>query len=90
MSGHVNRHNCVYYSAEDPHVVITQEMNIPGITVWAEIWVGGIIGPFFFSDNVSANSYLEMLQKNIVPTIASEIDSEEIVYMRDGAPAHYA
>ncbi len=90
MNGHVNRHNCVYYATENPHVIITQEMNIPGITVWAGIWVGGVIGPFFFHNNVNAGTYLEILQKDIVPSIASKMDLEEIVYMHDGAPAHYA
>ncbi|CAF3839089.1 unnamed protein product [Rotaria sp. Silwood1] len=90
LNGHVNRHNCVYYAVENPHVIITQEMNTPGITVWAGIWVGGVIGPFFFQDNITADSYLKMLQNDIVPAIASEMDLEEIVYMHDGAPAHYA
>ncbi len=89
LSGHVNRHNCVHYAIENPHVTITQEMNTLGITMWAGIWVGGIIRPFFFHDNVTANSYLEILQKDTVPAIASKTDLEEIVYMHDGAPAHY-
>jgi hypothetical protein len=33
LNGHVNRHNCVYYAVENPHIVITEEMNAPGITV---------------------------------------------------------
>ncbi|CAF2547727.1 unnamed protein product [Rotaria sp. Silwood2] len=33
LNDHVNRHNCVYYVVENPHVIITQEMNTPGITV---------------------------------------------------------
>ena len=91
LNGHVNRHNCVYYATENPHAIITQELNSPGITVWAGVWVGGIIGPFFFHEgNVNASSYLEMLQKEVVPTIEEEMDLEEIVYMHDGAPAHYA
>jgi transposase len=90
LSGHVNRHNWVYYAVENPHVIITQEMNSPGITVWARIWVGGVIGLFFFDGNVTADSYLEMLQKDIVPAIENEMDLEEIIYMHDGAPAHFA
>ena len=68
LNGHVNRHNCVYYATENSHASITQELNSPGITVWAGVWVGGIIGPFFFHEgNVNASSYLEMLQKEVVP-----------------------
>lgn len=90
LSGHVNRHNCVYYAVENPHVIITEEMNSPGIAVWAGIWVGGIIGPFFFDGNVTGGSYLEMLQEDIVPAIENEMNIEETIYMHDGAPAHYA
>ena len=32
-NGHVHRHNCVYYAFENPHIIITQEVNAPGLTV---------------------------------------------------------
>jgi len=37
LNGHINRHNCVYYAVENPHIVITQDMNALGVTVWAGI-----------------------------------------------------
>jgi hypothetical protein len=89
LNGHVNGHNCVYYAVENPHIVITEEMNAPGITLWAGIWSGGIIGPFFFYDNVTADNYLDMLEENIVPAIEKEMNLDETFYMHDGAPAHY-
>ena len=85
LNGRVSRHNCVYYATEKLHAIITQELNSPGIIVWAGIWIGDIIGPFFFhGDNVNASSYLEILQKEIVPAIQKEIGLEDIVYMHDG------
>jgi hypothetical protein len=30
----VNRHNCVYYSTENPHVTIEEQLNQSGVTVW--------------------------------------------------------
>ena len=73
LNGHVNRHNCVYHATENLHAIMTQEMNSSGITVWAGLWVGGIIGPFFFDGgNVNASNYLEMRQKQIIPTIERE------------------
>ncbi len=51
-------------------------MNASGITVWAEIW--------------SARSYLEKLNKEVVPVIEYRMNSTEIFYMHDGAPAHCA
>ncbi|CAF4049278.1 unnamed protein product, partial [Rotaria sp. Silwood1] len=65
-------------------------MNAPSVTVWAAIWSGGIIGPFFFSDTVTAESYREKLNDEIVPTIESRMNLEEIFYIHDGTPAHYA
>jgi hypothetical protein len=56
-------------------------MNAPGVAVWAGIWIGGIIRSFFFHDNITADSYLEMLQENIVPAIASEMHLDETFYM---------
>jgi transposase len=90
LNGCVNRHNCVYYAVDNPHIVVTQEMNAPGVTVWTGIWSGGIIGPFFFRETVTAHSYLEKLRREIVPSITRKMDSTEIFYMQDGAPPHYA
>jgi hypothetical protein len=89
LNGHVNRHNCVYYATENPHIVITQEINPPGVIVWAGLWFGGLIGPFFFRDTVTGHSYLEKLDEEIVPAIEYRMNLEEIYYMHDGAPAHY-
>ncbi|CAF2800673.1 unnamed protein product [Rotaria sp. Silwood2] len=90
LNGHVNRHNCVYYATENPHIVISQVMNAPGVIVWAGIWSGGIIGPFFFHDTVTAESYLEKLNDEIFPAIENRMNLEETFYMHDGAPPHYA
>ncbi len=65
-------------------------MNAPGVIVWAGIWSGGIIGAFFFHDTLTAESYLEKLNDEIVPAIENRMNLEEIFYMHDGAPPHYA
>ena len=75
---------------ENPHIVITEEMNAPSVTVWAEIWFEGIFGPFFFCDTVTAHSYLEKLNKEIAPAIEYHMNLAEVFYMHDGAPAHDA
>ena len=31
LNGHVNRHNCVYYAVVNPNIVVTQEINAPGV-----------------------------------------------------------
>lgn len=47
---------------EDPHyVTITEELNVPGITVWTGIYTGGLVGTYFFDGTVNAENYLELL-----------------------------
>ena len=36
LNGHTNKHNCVYWT-DNPHMTIEQEVNLPGVTVWAAI-----------------------------------------------------
>lgn len=33
QNSHINRHNCVYWATENPHAVISHELNVPGVTV---------------------------------------------------------
>jgi hypothetical protein len=51
---------------------------------------GGIIGPFFFREIVTAHNYLEKLNKEITPAIESQTNLRKMFYMHDGAPFHYA
>jgi hypothetical protein len=37
LSGRINRHNSVYWSDCNPHEVIQEELNVPGLTVWVGI-----------------------------------------------------
>jgi hypothetical protein len=45
LNGRINKHNSVYWGDFNPH---EEELNVPGLTVWAGIWSGGIVGPYFF------------------------------------------
>jgi transposase len=36
-NGRVNRHNCVYWSDTNPHLVIEQELHAPRVIVWGGI-----------------------------------------------------
>jgi hypothetical protein len=47
LNGRINWHNNVYWSESIPHEVIQEELNVPGLTVLAGIWSGGIVGPYF-------------------------------------------
>jgi uncharacterized protein YpiB (UPF0302 family) len=68
-NGRVNRHNCVYWSDTNPHFIIQQELNVPRVIVWGEIWPNDIVGPFFFEGIVTSENYLQMLEDNIIPQL---------------------
>lgn len=90
LDGSVNRHNCVYYAYENPHLVQQTQLNQPGITVWAALSTMGVIGPYFFVDNVKGDNYLEMLTSYLVPQLQQRGWFRSIIFMQDGAPPHWA
>jgi len=86
----VNRHNCRYWSETNPNWFIEKPLHSPRTTVWAAIGIRtGIIGPFFFDDNVNKENYLAMLQNSFWPTIMNSGLNEDIIFMQDGAPPHW-
>lgn len=89
LSGHVNRHNCVYWNTTNQHVVIGRQINQPGLTVWGGISSDGLIGPIFFDTTVNGEIYLNLL-RTIIPTLKQRCDFNEMYFMQDGAPPHYA
>ncbi len=86
LNGTINRHNCVYWAAENPRVSVEKEVNLPGVTVWAAISSSGIIGPFFFEGTVNGRNYLDMLQTFFWP----KVQDQDCYFQQDGAPPHYA
>ena len=73
MNGEVNSHNVRQYAPRgvppDFHYVRRDERQ--KVTVWMGVCGNGaILGPFFFARNVDGNTYLELLNNNIIrPTI---------------------
>ena len=90
LKGQVNRHNCVYYSYDNPNITCKKHVASKGISVWAGIYSGGIIGPFFFSDTVTAQSYVELLNDKFYPAFLQIPNHENYLFQQDGAPAHYS
>lgn len=92
MNGLVNRWNCVYWGDENPHEIMTQELNLPGVNCWAGIWSGGIVGPFFFDGTVTGLRYREMLEEAVIPELkhAPQFADKEIIFQQDGAPPHWS
>jgi len=45
LNGTVNRHNCVYWTPENPRVHVEKEVDLPGLNVWCGLSLKGLIGP---------------------------------------------
>ncbi|KAJ8912835.1 hypothetical protein NQ315_014418 [Exocentrus adspersus] len=71
LNGSVNRHNCRYWSQENPHwIQECHSQNQGKVNVWAGIVGNRIIGPYFFEENLSAARYLEFLRFDLIPALA--------------------
>ncbi|XP_025264625.1 uncharacterized protein LOC112637997 [Camponotus floridanus] len=90
LNGNINRHNC-RFSDENPHWMIEAHTQHPEkLNVWTGLLADRVIGPFFIDDNLTAEKYRTMLERDIVPAIQRVGDNfNEIWFQQDGAPAHY-
>ena len=83
LDGTVNRHNSVYWSDQNRHLLHTKSLNQRKLTVWAAISTSGVSRPYFFDNTVNGENYLAMLQE-FIPTIP-----RRGIFMQDGAPPHF-
>ena len=90
LEGGINTHNCSHWSRTNPHWMIEKSLNSPKVMVWAAIGVPGIIGPFFIEENVSGETYLNLLTENFYPAFSSLPNAPELHFMQDGAPPHWS
>jgi len=90
LDGHVNRHNCVFWSEENPHVELNVGLNLNKVMVWMGVWSGGRVGPFFFDATVTGENYLALLRDNVFPILEEEMDIDRLIFQQDGCPAHYS
>lgn len=90
LDGVVNKHNCVYYSRSNPFFSITQRHTKKSVHVWCAISSIGIIGPYFFEENVDAEVYMEMLGHYFLPQVMTREEDADVWFQQDGASPHYA
>ena len=90
IDGTVNRHNAVYYSAENPHLMVTRCVATLGLTVWAGIHAAGVIGPFITRETVNGERYLQMLETQFWPALTALPNYQQFVFQQDGAPPHWS
>lgn len=92
-NGTVNRHNCHYWSQENPHWIReTNFQYIWGINVWCGILNGQIIGPKFYEGTLNSQRYLQFIREELgeyLENVPLET-RREMYFQQDGAPPHNA
>lgn len=69
LNGTINLHNCRYWASSNPQELIPRSQYADGVMVWCGITPSGIIGPYFFDENVNGPSYLKMLEDYLWPRV---------------------
>ena len=99
LNGEVNKQNFRYWATENPHWYMETHTQYRGnVNVWAGIVDNRVIGPFFFEGTLTGQRYLEFLQNDLIPALATlypngndpDLPNEELWFQQDGAPPHYA
>lgn len=95
LNGHVNKQNCRYWCATNPKRKHQKPLHSPKVTVWAAMSARGIIGPYFFEDNmgravtVNSERYVEMLDNFLVPELQNFSGyNQRTWFQQDGATSH--
>lgn len=98
LNGSVNRHNCRYWSQENPHWNQESHTQRRGkVNVWVGMIGHRLLGPYFFEENLNAARYLDFLRFELVPALAVIFPNNEdpdmphpsIWFQQDGAPPHF-
>jgi len=92
LTGNVSRHNCRYWTNENPHWKRDNHTQYPQkVNVWAGIFNDRLVGPFFIEGNLTAHVYQVMLREQIAPATRDIVggNMNEIYFQQDGAPPHY-
>lgn len=93
VHGQVSRHNCRFWSDENPHWMRESHTQRPEkINVWAGIVDTHIVGPFIINGTLDGNSYRLLLINSILPALRDLLGQNfnRLWFQQDGAPPHYA
>lgn len=91
MDGKVTSTHVRHWGLTPPDERNETPMDKRGVMVWCGMTSKFMIGPFFFEDNVSQVSYINLLKEKVFPEFERQnIDTSKIWFQQDGAPAHRA
>ena len=82
LHGKVNKQNCRIWGTETPSEYHEEPLHSEKVVVWLCLWSGGWIGPFFFSDSVTGESYLEMLRNFFWTQVSNWDNLEDFWFMQ--------
>lgn len=93
LNGQVNKQNCRIWGEENPRIIQEQPLHAEKVTVWCGLWSQGIIGPYFFENDVgkavtvNGERYNRMINEFLWPKL-EEIDTSDLYFQQDGATCH--
>ena len=87
INGFVRLRNCFFWAKDNPKVLFPKSQNRQKLTVWCGFTATQVIGPVIMRDTMNAERYLRMLTDQVWPFVN---DQDNLIFMQDGAPAHYA
>ena len=73
----------MYWANENPNIVEEKTVNLPGVAIWCSLSSRRLIGPYFFEETVTRQTYLQMLEI-IIPRLNDLIENENEVYFQQG------
>ena len=104
-SGIFNRQNCRRYAIKGKGqriAVPVREQGSPSVMTWCGIVNDQIIGPYFFDENVTGQSYLNLLKNQMMPEIKNTVPQhrtgsykrwfvrKNLIFQQDGAGPHFS
>ena len=90
MNPIINKQNCRHWSKVKPSPVAFKTSFPAKQMVWIGFTKSFIIGPYFFSKNVNADSYCEMIESFVLPKLKENRKLSHTIFQQDGARPHTA
>ena len=90
VNGLVSKQHIRYWAKENPHFFIANHLQGgQRVMVWLGVFDGNLVGPFFFENTVTGESYLRMLGDEVIPQL-NATGRQPTWFQQDGAPPHFA
>ena len=90
MNPIINKQNCRHWLKEKPSPVALKTPFPAKQMVWIGFTKSFVIGPHFFSTNVNADSYCEMIESFVLPKLKEKRKLSRTIFQQDGARPHTA